>query len=231
MMRVAIVAALLALAWTARVRAQAEAPAQSEPTDLPPGGPGPEPLDSTRLDVPRLPPEAATITRDMYAQGLFLEAQLGAQTYAGDAREVSRAGPRLGVVLGYELTRWLALVLEIDASMHQTRNRPPPSHTSYELVGASVGARFSVPIDARFALWIAGLAGVAWSSGDVLRALGYLDAFKPGIAYGGELGFDWHMRSRHHSLGLLGGARQFPNLDRDGFTVGAYGAAYLRYVF
>ncbi len=222
-MRVLLVMVVLGLACAAR--------AQDAPADLPPSGPGPEPVDTTRLDVARLPPEAATITRDMYAQGLFLEAQLGALALAGAARAVSRAGPRFGVVLGYELTRWFALLLEIDASMHQTRNRPPPSQTSYELLGGSLGARFSVPMGARFALWAAGLAGVAWSTADVLRALGYLDAFKPGVAYGGELGFDWHMKSRHHSLGLLGGARHLTTLSRDQPTVGAYGALYLRYVF
>jgi hypothetical protein len=70
-----------------------------------------------------------------------------------------------------------------------------------------------------------------WSSGDVLRALDFPDAYKLGLNYGGELGFDWHLRSRHHSLGVLAGARHLPSLDRDTFTIGAYGAGYLRYVF
>jgi hypothetical protein len=199
--------------------------------DASPAGPGREPVDRTRLDVARLPPEAATIRRELYDEGLFLEAQLGAATFVGDARSVSHAGPRLAIALGYELTHWFALLFAIDASMHQTRNRPPPAHTSYELVAGMLGARFSVPIDHRFALWAQGLAGVTWSSGDVLRALDFRDAFKPGLAYGGELGFDWHMRARHHSLGLLGGARLLPTLARDDFTLSTYGAAYLRYVF
>jgi len=200
-------------------------------SDLTPGGDGLEPIDSTRVDVDRLPPEAAKVTRDMYDRGLFLEAQLGGLTFAGDAREVSNAGPRMAIALGYEFTRWLALVLQVDGSLHQTDNRQPPAHTAYQLAGAMTGARFSVPIDARFALWAAGLAGFVWSSGDVLRALGFRDAFEPGLTYGGELGFDWHLRSRHHSLGLIGGARNLPSLAREGTTVGAYGTCYLRYVF
>jgi hypothetical protein len=216
---------LIALLCTLTVRADEAV------NDLTPGGPGREPVDRTRLDVAHLPPEAATISRDLYDEGLFLEGQLGVSTFGGDAREVSRAGPRLAIALGYELTRWFSLLLAIDGSMHQTRNRPPPAHTSFELVSAVVAARFSVPFRARYALWAEGLAGVSWSSGDVLRALGFADAFKPGLAYGGELGFDWHMRSRHHSLGVLGGARLLPNLARDDLSLSGYGSAYLRYVF
>lgn len=221
----------LMVCTSSAARAQAAPRVQAAPEDLSADGPHTEQVDRTRLDVARLPPEAATITRDDYAEGLFLEAQLGALTYAGDARAVSRAGPRLAVTLGYELTRWLALVLSLDASMHMTKNRPPPSHTSFELLGAAFGVRLTVPIDAQHALWAAGLTGVAWSSGDVLRGLGFADAFKPGISYGGELGYDYHLRARHHSLGVLGGAKGLPTLADDTFTLAAYGAGYLRYVF
>jgi len=224
-----ICALALSLPLPSSARAEEQTPPHEH--ELTPRGPGKEPVDSTRLDVPRLPPEAATVTRELYDQGLFLEAQLGGSTFIGDARKVSHAGPRFGITLGYELTRWLALVLAIDASLHQTNNRPPPAHTSYELLGGLGGARLSLPIDERFALWAEGLFGVVWSSGDVLRALEFRDAFKVGIAYGGELGFDWHMRARHHSLGLLGGARMLPSLARDDFTLAAYGSGYLRYVF
>jgi hypothetical protein len=230
-LRTSALLGLFALVALAGLPPGAQAEADARATDLSPGGPGPEALDTTRLHVDRLPPEAATVTRELYDQGLFLEAQLGALAFAGDAREVSHAGPRLAISLGYEFTRWFALLAQVESSLHQTNNRPPPSHTAYQLAGGVVGARFSVPIDERFAIWAAGLVGFVWSSGDVLRALGFLDAFNVGLNYGGELGFDWHMRSRHHSLGLLGGARHFPSLARDTFTVGAYGAAYVRYVF
>jgi hypothetical protein len=199
--------------------------------ELPPGGPGREPVDTTRLDVDRLPNDVAKVTRDMYDRGLFLEAQLGALAFAGDARKVSHAGPRLAISLGYELTRWFALLVQVEGSLHQTDNRTPPARTAYQLVGGVGGVRFSIPFSARYALWAAGLVGGVWSSGDVLRALDFRDAFKLGLNYGGELGFDWHLRARHHSLGLLAGARHFPSLDRGGYTVGAYGSAYLRYVF
>ena len=40
---------------------------------------------------------------------------------------------------------------------------------------------------------------------------GESEGFKLGINYGGELGFDWHLKSLHHSLGVLGGARLYPS--------------------
>jgi len=226
-------ASLACLVVSALCCATPSARAQGDARDLSllAGGPGREPVDTTRLDVDRLPNDVAKVSRDLYDQGLFLEAQLGALTFAGDARKVSNAGPRLAISIGYELTRWFALLAQLEGSLHQTDNRPPPANTAFQLAGAVGGLRFSVPINASYAIWAAGLVGFVWSSGDVLRALDFPDAYKLGLSYGGELGFDWHLRSRHHSLGLLAGARHLPSLDQDGFTVGAYGSAYLRYVF
>lgn len=224
---------VLLLGLTSAVSTVNSAQAQDRPSepDLAPGEQGVEAVDSTRLDVARLPPEAIEISRDLYAHGLFLEAQAGALAYAGDANKVSTPGPRFAVVLGYELFSWLSAVVLVDGSLHRTDNRGPPAPSAYELIGGATGLRFNIPFTPRTALWLSGLVGVNWSSRDVLRALDFKDAFKLGINYGGELGFDWHMKSRHHSLGMLAGARLYPSLARDEFTLGGYGSLYLRYVF
>lgn len=209
-----------------------QAHAQDEPEgDVEAGKIEQEQVDSTRLDVARLPPEAIEVTRELYARGLFVEAQLGALGFVGDLGAVSKAGPRLAVDVGYEFTGWLSALLQLDASFHDTQNRPPPSHTVYEMLGASAGVRFTVPFNARAAIWADGLVGIVWTGGDVLHALGFHDSVKPSIAYGGELGFDWHVLARHHSLGVLAGGRMYPALVREGYSLGIYGSAYLRYVF
>ena len=190
-----------------------------------------EEVDSTRLDVARLPPEAIQVTRELYAHGFFVEAQLGATGFLGDLGKVSKPGPRLAVTFGYELADWFSLILQADASFMDTKNRPPPSHTVYEMLGATGGARFSVPFNARAALWLDGLIGMVWTGGDVLHALGFRDTVVPSLAYGGELGFDWHVLARHHSFGLLAGGRMLPGLVRNSYSLALYGSVYLRYVF
>lgn len=190
-----------------------------------------EEVDSTRLDVARLPPEAIEVTRDLYARGLFAEAQLGAIGFLGDLGDVSNPGPRLSVAFGYEFTVWLSVLVELDASFHDTKQRPPPSQTMYEMLGATAGLRLTAPLGPRAALWLDGLAGIVWTGGDVLRGLGFLEATSASLAYGGELGFDWHLFARHHSIGLLAGSRVFPELVRDAYSIGVYGSAYLHYVF
>jgi hypothetical protein len=222
--RTALCALLL---WAPRLAAQ---PAAAE--EHAPGESVVEARDPTRLDVQRLPPEAVEVTRDLYARGLFVEAQLGALAFAGSANRVSGAGPRVAIALGYEFTHWLSALVLAEGSLHRTDNRPPPRATAYELLGTAAGARLSLPMTARAALWATGLVGVNWTTRDVLRALGFRDAFKLGLNYGGEVGFDWHVRSRHHSLGLLGGIRALPNLAaKRQFTLSNYGSLYLRYVF
>lgn len=208
--------------------AQAQAPEEPE---LTPGTALVEAPDPTRLDVARLPVDAIALSRDLYAQGVFVEAHVGALAFAGDANIVSTPGPRFAVTVGYEFFRWLSCVLLLDGSLHRTDNRAPPHPSAYELIGTAIGLRFTLPFGPRTAMFVGGLAGIHWASKDVLRALDFRDAFKVGTNYGGELGFDWHMRSRHHSLGILGGARSYPSLTRNAFTLGAYGSAYVRYVF
>jgi hypothetical protein len=190
-----------------------------------------EQVDSTRLDVSRLPPEAIEVTRDLYARGFFVEAQLGAQGFLGDLAAVSTPGPRLAVDFGYELAQWVSVLIQGDLAFHDTKNRPQPARSVYEMAGASAGVRFSLPFNARAALWADGLFGMVWTGGDVLHALGFKNSTGPSMAYGGELGFDWHVRAPHHSFGLLAGTRVFPQLVRDGYSLSLYGSAYLRYVF
>lgn len=187
--------------------------------------------DPTRLDVARLPAEAATITRDLYAQGFFVEAQLGALGFVGDLGDVAIPGPRLAVTFGYELWTWLSVLAGIEGSLHVTKNRAPPSQTAFEMVGATAGIKLAIPFNARAAIWASGLVGLVYTGGDVLKTLAFEDAIGLGANYGGELGFDWHMKSRHHSIGVLGGGRMYPSLARADLTIGTYGSVYLRYVF
>jgi len=189
--------------------------------------------DATRLDAERLPPEAIEVTRDLYAHGLFVESRVGARGFLGSLGEVGRPGPYFAVDVGYELFSWLSLGARAEASMHRTAGPRPPRPRSFQLVGFLAELRLNINASARAALFLSLEGGLSFVPSDDLSVYGFNDAKKLGLTYGGELGFDWHMKNRHNSLGLAGGARLLPNLGRAGgaSTVGIHGAAYFRYVF
>ena len=192
-----------------------------------------EALDTTRLDVERLPPEAIQITRDMYSQGLYLRAEMGGQGFAGGIGRLSAAGPMARLVAGYELTSWFSIASQLGLAFHSTKGPTPPAATAFQLYSLLAQARFQANLSTRVALWASGDVGGGFANGDFLQAFGYEDAGKIGLVYGGTLGFDWHLRNAHHSLGLAAGAHLYPNLnDPEGEqSIGIESAAYLKYVF
>jgi hypothetical protein len=192
-----------------------------------------EDLDTTRLDVERLPPEAIHITRDMYSTGLHLRAEMGGQGFAGGIGRLSTPGPMARLVVGYELASWFSIASQLGLAFHSTNAPTPPSATAFQIYTLLAQARFQANLGTRVALWISGDFGGGMVNGDFLQAFGYEDAGKIGLVYGGTLGFDWHLRNAHHSLGLVAGAHLYPNLnDPEGEqSIGIESAAYLKYVF
>lgn len=190
--------------------------------------------DPTRLDVERLPPEAIEITRDLYAHGFFVEATIGARGFIGGIGDLTNIGPWATLGIGLEIVDWLMVVLAAEGSMHNTNAPPPPAQTAFELVGGSASLRFQANFTAGFAIWLSGQFAVLIATTDILELYSFQDAGTVGISYGGQLGFDWHFRSRHHSIGLSGGVRHFPSLEgliASSPALGVNGQAYMRYVF
>jgi hypothetical protein len=189
--------------------------------------------DATRLDVERLPPEAIQPTRDMYAVGFHLRAELGGQGFAGGIGRITSAGPVAHLAFGYELTSWFALAAEFGLAMHSTAAPPPPSATAFQLYTGLAQARLQLPVSTRVALWLSADGGAGFASGDFLPAWGYRRAGKIGLVYGGALGLDWHFMNPHHSIGLRTGAHLYPNLDAAGGekSIAIEAVAYLKYVF
>jgi hypothetical protein len=231
-MRAHLLAALSALGLTLAPCAGARADdTPAEPTEFDAGETWREPVDSTRLDVARLPADVIPVTRDLYASGLFVEGRLGVSVAGGALGQVANPGPRLEALVGYTFFRVLSVYAGASFSQHDTHHRPPPAATSFELLEPQVGVRGDIPFGPRLAMFVAGSGSVLFTFGDVLRGLGFRDAVTPSIAYGGELGLDYHLRALHHSLGLSGGARVYPGLERNGASYAGYASAYVRYVF
>jgi hypothetical protein len=189
--------------------------------------------DVTRLDVERLPPEALAVTRDMYNRGLFVAAQLGARGFVGGIGDVSKPGLYAELNVGYELWSWLAVYGGLALSLHNTDGQAPPSPTTLEIPGALIGLRAQLDFSARSAMWLAADVGALWVPGNYPSTYGIRDSESVGVMFGGALGFDWHLLTHHHSLGISVGVRRYPSLDAaTGLTaIGIHGGPYLRYVF
>ena len=189
--------------------------------------------DPTRLDVERLPPEAIEVDRDLYAHGIYFEGAVGGRGFQGGVGDYSRLGFYARLGLGYEIFRWLHVVVGADMSSHATNAPPPPAPTSYQLVGAWANLRLQANITSHFGMWAGGEVGLGWAIGDILGLYGFDKAEDFAIHFGGLGGIDWHFTNRHYSLGIQGGANIFPSLvsSLGGVCLGIHGAAYLRYVF
>lgn len=210
-------AALCSVVWLSPLRAAAEA----------------EPLDKTRLDVERLPPEALPLSRDMYDVGFHVRAELGVQGFAYGIGRLSTLGPVAHIALGYEFTSWFLLAADFGLGMHGTDAPPPPAATAFQTYTALLQARFTLPLSLRSALWLSLDGGGALVSGNFFEAYGFERADSLGFAYGGGLGFDWHFLNPHHSIGLKAASHLYPNLIARNHeqSVAIEGAAYLKYVF
>lgn len=221
----AIVAAMLLglAAWDPAV-------ARATPPEVAPEAEG---VDTTRLDVERLPPEAIPITRSLYAHGFFAEVHVGGVGWIGGVGRL--AGPGLGMQLafGYEIVEWLWALVGAEGSIHETNAPPPPAPSTFEVLGGFAELRIQINVGSQFALWLGGQFGLGLATGDILSTYGLNDAGSLAPNFGGRLGIDWHFWHRHYSLGVSGGSRLYPGLKGfDGeLAVGISADVYLRYVF
>jgi hypothetical protein len=192
-----------------------------------------EPKDETRLDVERLPPEAIETTRDLYATGFYLQAVTGGRGFAGGLGRYAEPGFWANILVGYELASWLMLGAGVELSMHSVDAPAPPASITFERIDAVLAPRVQLAFSSRAAMWFGPELSAGFSPGDMLRVYGFDSAHELGLGVGGSLGFDWHLASRHHSLGLLAGARALPSVSSPSgeTTLSIHSAAYLKYVF
>ncbi len=211
------------------------AAAQDEAADTPvTRGVTEELPDPTRLDVDRLPPEAATLDRALYAHGGYLEAMMGVRAFVSGLSEVAGPGPMLSLAGGYEAVDDVLFIgARVNVSMHGTDGRRPPNPTVVELVDLLFELRAQWPVSARAALWLSGDFGASIPGSDVLPLYGFQDGDSVGYSYGAELGADGHFLNPHGSVGVRAGFRGYPTLDAPiaGATFSVHGALYLRHVF
>lgn len=164
-----------------------------------------------------------------FAKGLYVDAELGAVTFLGDAREALGVGTAFGARLGYDLFRWLAVQARTVGSSHRTDfDGRPQSGELLQVYQLLAELKISVPIG-RLSLFGFGGGGLAYLSTNLLGTTRLTDPdTRATLAFGGGAGVDWHPLTRHFSFGVQGAFAKLQALRAPG---GVAATTYLRYTF
>lgn len=163
-----------------------------------------------------------------FAHGVFVDAGLGAFVLLGKADAVG-SGPAISARLGYDVFRLLALQLHVAGSTHRTDfGAAPQSGQLLQVYQTTAELKLTVPIR-QVSVYAFGGAGFAFLSTNILGTTGLTAADKTsGVMYGGGLGLDYHLLSRHFSFGL---EASFAKMQAIATTGGILSTAYVRYAF
>lgn len=186
-------------------------------------------LPQAPLEAPPAPP---------HKRGLVLEGSLGALGFAGKFHNIAPPAVWMHFHVGYEIFKWLMPFVSGELGFTDTSATAadPSKNRAFPIYGFGGGVRFTIPVSARVGVFAQGDIGAMQAdiTKYALANLGYANAEKLGLYYGGKLGFEWYQVDRHMGLGLQGGARMLTGFAR---TVGSDApvawdaAATIRYTF
>ena len=200
--------ATLALAAFVPEVARAQATAEAAPP------PPPDASATTASILPEAPLEAPPPPPRKH--GLVVESRLGALAFLGDFRHVAPTAPWFHADVGYEFLKWLAVFGYGELSFTSTSElQQAATSYAFPIYGFGGGVRATVHATDRVAFFLEGDVGAMRA--DVPRGalvdLGYANAEKFGVSFGGRFGFEWYQVDRHLAFGLDVGVR-----DATGFA-------------
>ena len=166
---------------------------------------------------------------DKFAHGMFGEAEVGTMLFVGDAGSSLGPGALIGVRLGYDFFRWVALQVHGVGSSHTTTFKDlPQSGQILQVYQATGEAKLTLRFG-RVAASAMGGAGLARLSSNLLGTTGLTEPdVQNTLVMLGGLGADYHTMSRHFCFGLAASFARYQRLR----TTGAISAtAYVRYTF
>jgi hypothetical protein len=147
---------------------------------------------------------------------VVVESRVGALVFLGDFRHVAPDAPWFHVDVGYEFFKWLGLFAYGELSFTDTSGTQGPSNSvAFPIYGFGGGPRFTVHVTPRVALFLEGDVGAMRADvpHGALVDLGYANAEKFGVSFGGRFGVEWYQVDRHLAFGLDVGVR-----DATGFA-------------
>jgi hypothetical protein len=165
----------------------------------------------------------------MFSSGVCAEAEAGALVFVGDARRPLGTGVAVGIRLGYELGRWLAIQGHALSATHETDfGSGPQSDQLLQVLQATGELKLAIPFG-QWSVFGYGGGGIARLSTNLLGTAGLTDLdVRLSPMFGGGGGADYHTRSRHFSFGLNAAFWKLPRV----YTTGALTATlYIRYTF
>ena len=164
---------------------------------------------------------------DKFARGIYGEAEVGTMLFVGDAGSSLGPGAVIGVRLGYDVFRWVALQVHAAGSTHTTSfPGMPQSGQILQLYQGTGELKLTVRFG-RVSASAMGGAGLARLSSNLLGTTGLTEPdVQNTLVMLGGLGADYHTMSRHFSFGLSSSFAKYQRLN----TTGAISAtAYVRY--
>ena len=162
-----------------------------------------------------------------FAYGLYTQGELGAVTVLGPAGSHLRPGWALGLGVGYDLTRWLAIEARGLGSTHVTdfANQPQDAELlQLYMLFAALKLSFRYRY---LAVSADGGAGILRTSTNIL-ATANLNDKRTSLEYGGGLAVEYHTLSRHFSFGVRVAFFDVPGLGKS-YALGTTGS--VRYAF
>jgi hypothetical protein len=162
-----------------------------------------------------------------FSYGVYTGGEGGAVIPLGPVRSHLRPGWGVGLLVGYDVTRWLAIEARGVGSTHLTHFEAAPQDGEllqlYQLLGA-----LRLSLRYRYvALSLNGEGGALRTSTNVL-ATANLNPHRSGLTYGGGMGFEYHTLSRHFAFGVRGSFLVAPGLGDSRLLVTT---AFMRYTF
>lgn len=202
-----IVAALLT--HTLVAAAQADAPVAA-PAPAPSAAPSDVPPTVAVEAPPEAPPPPPR------KKGVVIESRVGALLFLGDFRHLAPDAPWFHVDVGYEFAKWFGVFAYGELTFTDTSGMETAANViAFPIYGFGGGPRFTVHVTPRVALFLEGDVGAMRADvpQGALADLGFANAEKLGISFGGRLGVEWYQIDRHLAFGLDVGMR-----DATGFA-------------